>query len=52
VLEVAEKIPSKHSYVTAKEAADVGLRQGLEKYKERLINIHILEGDKAIGSWK
>jgi hypothetical protein len=52
VLEVKESLPSKHSYTTAQEAADIGLRQGLEKYGDKLMNVYVLEKDKAIGSWK
>ena len=51
-LEVIERVPSKHSYKTAQEAADIGLRQGLEKYKDKLVNVYIIKDEKVIGSWK
>jgi len=51
-LEVIERIPSKHSYKTAQEAADIGLRQGFEKYKDKLVNVYIMKDEKVLGSWK
>ena len=52
VLEAKLLEPSKQSYNTPAEAADIGLRQGMAKFKDKLINVYVMEGDKVIGSYR
>ena len=52
VLEVVERLPSKRSFTTAQEAADIGLRQGQQKYKDKLLNVYVLEDQRVLTSWK
>ena len=52
VLEVIERIPSKRSYNTAQEAAEIGLSQGMGKYKDKLVNVHVMKDQEVLESWK
>ena len=52
VWEVKERIPSKRSYDSAQEAVEMGLHQGLEKYKDKLLNVYVMNGGEVLGSWK
>ena len=52
VLEAKLLEPSKRSYATPEEVADIGLRQGMAKFKDKLLNVYVMEGDRIIGSYK
>jgi phosphoribosyl 1,2-cyclic phosphodiesterase len=52
VIEYKERIPSKRSFNSAEECAELALQIAESKYKEKLINIHILMDDKHIESLK
>ena len=52
VLEYKVTEPSKRSYNTPQEAADIAMRQGLEKHGANLLNVHILKDQQVIDSWK
>lgn len=53
VLEVKEYVPSKKSYNSAEACADEGLSYGLAKYgQDKLINVYVLQNDKAFAAWK
>lgn len=53
VLEFKERIPSKKWYTDPTQCAQQGLSYGTAKYgEEKLLNVHVMENDKIIESWK
>ena len=52
IIEYCEQIPSKRSFNSDQECAQQAVQFAEAKYKEKLINIHIMRDDKLIESLK
>ena len=52
VIEYKELLPSKRSFNSAQECAQQAMRIAECKYKDKLINVHIMLDDKHIESLK
>lgn len=52
LIEYIDKLPSKKSYDSAQECADEGLKTARTRFGEKVVNVHVLCGDKRLDSWK
>ena len=52
IIEYSERLPSKRSFNNARECAQQAVQFAEAKYKDKLINIHIMKDDKHIESLK
>jgi len=52
VIEYSSHMPSKRSYIDPNQCAEEALQLAESRYKDKLINIHILKDDRPFQSLK